>query len=74
MVLELKDKVRDLLGDDAPAITPAADDDLVAALLNLGYKRNVVDRAVAAVDSEGGGADMALPEKLKAALRRLSRV
>ena len=46
MVIELKDKVRDLGGEAAlPVISP--DDDLLAALVNLGYRGADAEKALA---------------------------
>lgn len=77
MVLEMKDKVEDLAAgtESAGRPPPSADDDLVAALVNLGYKEKHAARAVAAVEDELGDQadDAEFPAKLKAALRRLSR-
>lgn len=74
MVLELKDSVQDLRGAAEPAGAPPpdADEELVAALVNLGYKEKHAVRAVAAVEEETRDEDV--PTRLKAALRRLSRI
>jgi Holliday junction DNA helicase RuvA len=72
MVLELRDKVRELAAGLAETVTaPTADLDVVSALVNLGYRGNLAERAVAEARkdlSEGGFQDL-----LKAALARLSR-
>jgi Holliday junction DNA helicase RuvA len=73
MVLELKDKMRELaaeLPDQAAAAAPA-DQDVVSALVNLGYKGSQAERAVADVRSERP--DAAFHELLRASLNRLSR-
>lgn len=69
MILELKDKVK--APADAPAVT-GGDEDLVTALINLGYKRNVAQKAVAASRDETPEASS--EELLRGALKRLSRV
>ncbi|HVS02147.1 MAG TPA: Holliday junction branch migration protein RuvA [Thermoanaerobaculia bacterium] len=70
MVLELRDRMGELT---AAAATPAAGgEELAAALLNLGYRRSEAERAVAAVEREAADADFA--DKLRRALRQLSRV
>ena len=75
MVLELRDKVRDVApaGPASPAV-PAADSesDLLLALLRLGYKRTEVERVVSKVGREL--ADAPFAEQLRACLGSLSRV
>lgn len=68
MVLELREKVKDLAADLPVAVEPR-DDDLVLALTNLGYKRAAAEKAVLRVD-----ADQPFAERLKATLRLLSKV
>lgn len=73
MVLELKDKMRELaaeLPERAAAAAPA-DQDVVSALVNLGYKSTLAERAVAEVRRERP--DAAFNELLRASLNRLSR-
>ncbi|HSL82034.1 MAG TPA: Holliday junction branch migration protein RuvA [Thermoanaerobaculia bacterium] len=74
MVVELRDKVAELaaeLGGRAPAAAPReGEDELVSALVNLGYKRAHAERAVRAALEELPEA--AFHEQLRAALRRLS--
>ncbi len=73
MVLELRDKVKDLAPSVAATASPAqAENDLVLALVNLGYKQAVVERAVAKVGRELPDAPFA--DQLKACLASLSRV
>lgn len=73
MVLELKDKMRELaaeLPETAAAAIPA-DQDVVSALVNLGYKAAQAERAVADVRRERP--DAAFHDLLRASLTRLSR-
>jgi Holliday junction DNA helicase RuvA len=72
MVLELKDKMRELAAE-LPETTaaPAADQDVVSALVNLGYKSSLAERAVADVRRERP--DAAFHELLRSSLNRLSR-
>ena len=74
MVVELRDKMRDLaIADGAPALTPVgAGDDLVTALVNLGYKEAQAQRAVGQARQESPAAPFA--DQLRASLRRLSRL
>jgi Holliday junction DNA helicase RuvA len=73
MVVELRDKLRELAREvPAPAGAAASDDDLAAALENLGYKRSQAEKAVADARREAPAA--AFHELLPLALRRLSRV
>jgi Holliday junction DNA helicase RuvA len=73
MVLELKDKMRELAAElpDAVAAAPGADQDVVSALVNLGYKSSLAERAVGEVRRERPEA--AFNELLRASLNRLSR-
>lgn len=75
MCLELKDKLPKIEGADAQTPSaPAADamrDDLVSALLNLGYHRTAVDKAL---DAQLAGDEAPrFDVVLRAALKELSR-
>lgn len=72
MVLELREKMR-LLAAELPekAAAAPADQDVVSALVNLGYKSSLAERAVADVRRERP--DAAFHELLRASLNRLSR-
>jgi Holliday junction DNA helicase RuvA len=73
MVVELRDKLQALAAQlPAARATAASDDDLVAALVNLGYKPTLAEGAVGAARKEAPEA--AFHELLRLALRRLSRV
>lgn len=75
MVLELRDKVKDLAtatSEHRVAASPSEESDLVLALINLGYKRAAVDRAVIKVGRDLPDAPLA--DQLKACLGILSRV
>ena len=73
MVLELKDRLSVLSATVQVEQTPAASarEDLLSALLNLGYHRPAAEKAVDAVLASEPGA--ALEVALRHALRRLSR-
>jgi Holliday junction DNA helicase RuvA len=73
MVLELKDKMRELAAElpDTVATASGADQDVVSALVNLGYKSSLAERAVGDVRRERP--DAAFNELLRASLNRLSR-
>jgi holliday junction DNA helicase RuvA len=71
MVLELREKVGDLT-EALPARTAEGGDEVVSALVNLGYKRPQAERAVGDVRRELPDADF--PELLRKSLARLSRV
>ncbi|HYX25834.1 MAG TPA: Holliday junction branch migration protein RuvA [Thermoanaerobaculia bacterium] len=73
MVLELKDKMRELAAElpETAAAPAAADQDVVSALVNLGYKSSLAERAVGEVRRERPEA--AFHELLRASLNRLSR-
>ena len=72
MVLELKDKMRELAAElpERTAAAPA-DQDVVSALVNLGYKAAQAERAVA--DAHREKPDAAFHDLLRASLHRLSR-
>ncbi len=72
MVLELKDKMRELAAGlpEKTAAVPA-DQDVVSALVNLGYKSSLAERAVAEVRRERPEA--AFNDLLRDSLSRLSR-
>jgi len=74
MVVELRDALQVLAKEAAPEpVSPtASDDDLVAALVNLGYKASQAEKAVGDARREAPGAEF--HELLPLALRRLSRV
>jgi Holliday junction DNA helicase RuvA len=71
MVLELAEKVASLPGE-APQKAPAAvaADDVVSALVNLGYRKAEAERAVEAAARAGGSREFG--PFLKEALRRLT--
>ena len=72
MVLELKDKMRELAAElpERTAAAPAGQD-VVSALVNLGYKAAQAERAVAEAHREKP--DAAFHDLLRASLTRLSR-
>lgn len=72
MVLELRDKMREL-ASELPAASSAvpADHDVVSALVNLGYKSTLAERAVTEVRREKP--DASFHDLLRASLNRLSR-
>jgi Holliday junction DNA helicase RuvA len=75
IVLELKDRLRDVApADESAAQPPSGDqlrDDLVSALENLGYHRPVAEKAVDAARARNGAATF--EDALKGALRELMR-
>jgi len=72
MVVELRDGLRDFAADLPAGGAQPAEDDLVAALINLGYKAAMAERAVAQVRQEQPGSPF--HELLRSSLKRLSRV
>jgi Holliday junction DNA helicase RuvA len=73
LIVELRDKMVELAEPTAGTAAAApADDELVAALVNLGYKRPQAERAVA--DTRKDLPQAPFHELLRASLRRLSRV
>jgi Holliday junction DNA helicase RuvA len=72
MVLELKEKMRELAAELPERTAPADhDQDVVSALVNLGYNARQAERAVA--DSRKEKPDAAFHDLLRASLQRLSR-
>lgn len=75
IVLELKDRLKDVAAAEAPAGTDARTDllrdDLVSALENLGYHRPLAERAADAARATNSSAPF--EEALKSALRELMR-
>lgn len=73
MVVELKDKMRDFAAQlpGQPASIASPDDDLLAALVNLGYKQADAEKALIKARSELP--DDAFEELLRRSLKLLSR-
>ena len=73
MVLELRDKMRELAAELSPEPRGGAmaDSDVVSALVNLGYKPNQAERAVA--DARRDQPEAPFHDILRASLNRLSR-
>jgi holliday junction DNA helicase RuvA len=70
MVLELKDRMRELAAE-LPERPLPSDGDVVSALVNLGYKAGQAERAVA--EARRDRPEAAFHELLRASLNRLSR-
>ncbi len=71
MIVELKDKVTELAAALPEAALPAeGEEDLVSALVNLGYKPAQAERAVR--EARAAAPDAEFHEILRAALRRMS--
>ncbi|MGH9465230.1 MAG: Holliday junction branch migration protein RuvA [Thermoanaerobaculia bacterium] len=72
LVLELKDKMQELAVDLPPAAAASTEErDLVAALVNLGYRERQAEEAVAR--AREAHPEAAFQELLRASLQRLSR-
>ena len=71
MVLELRDKVRELAAE-LPGRTAPADADVVSALINLGYKPAQAERAVG--DARRERPEASFQDLLRASLHRLARI
>jgi Holliday junction DNA helicase RuvA len=74
LVLELREKAAELAAAPATSAVPSEpdDEDLLVALVNLGYRRGDAEKALAEVRRESATA--AVPELLRLALRRLARL
>ena len=71
MVLELKDKLQELMADLPERSAVSAGDDLVLALVNLGYKEAEAERAVG--KARDANPDAEFEDLLRASLKVLSR-
>ncbi len=73
MIVDLKDRIQELAAElpEAAAVVPL-EDDLVLALVNLGYQEGEAHRAVAQARTENP--DAASHELLRASLQKLSHV
>lgn len=73
LVVELRDRLASLpIDDDEGAARPATEDELVTALVGLGYRRPSAEKALAKVRRESP--DLQAADQLRAALRALSRL
>ena len=77
IVLELKDRLPEMLvvetdSPDTDTEIPGVRDDVLSALLNLGYQRPRVERAVARVPTDASGAGE-FEDVLRQALRELAK-
>ncbi len=72
MVLELRDKLPEVVGTTQPAVSPlsAIEEDVLSALVNLGYQRPAVEKALAAVGKNSAGS---FDEMFRKALALLSK-
>jgi len=73
MVLELRDKLPETGPPSTPAAPPlsATEDDVLSALVNLGYQRPAVEKVLAAVGMDGDA--KSFDQMFRAALSRLSK-
>ena len=71
MVLELKDRMRDLEIEHGPEPTPSAGDEAIKALVNLGYGRSEADDAVRSAVASNGSAET--PNVIRTALQLLAK-
>jgi holliday junction DNA helicase RuvA len=73
MVLELRDKLPEIGPTAIPTASPLSpiEDDVLSALLNLGYQRPAAEKALAAVSQDGGA--KSFDQMFRAVLGRLSK-
>jgi holliday junction DNA helicase RuvA len=73
MVLELRDKLPEAGPTTTPTASPLSpiEDDVLSALLNLGYQRSAAEKALAAVSQDGGA--KSFDQMFRAVLGRLSK-
>ena len=71
MVVELRDKVQTLAAELSVEPRPSTDDDLVMALVSLGYRKRDAERAALAAQEKAGNAPF--HELLRVSLGKLSR-
>lgn len=77
LIMELKDKVAKMavVHDElapAPMVFDQDDQDVISALLNLGYRQTEAEKAIAAARHEGGD-DAPLSELIRLSLKRLQK-
>jgi Holliday junction DNA helicase RuvA len=72
LVLELREKAAELAAATSTAAPEPGDEDLLVALVNLGYRRGDAEKALADVRREREGAGV--PELLRLSLKRLARL
>ena len=73
MVVDLKDKVQALAAEmDQPVLADETESDLVQALVNLGYKESLAQRAVSRAREQSP--DAPFHELLRLSLQRLARI
>jgi len=72
MVLELRDKMRELAAELPGRAAAPASEEVVSALVNLGYKPAQAERAVA--EARRDRPDAPFQDLLRASLNRLSRL
>ena len=70
MIVELKDKMAEIAAE-LPERAASTEDDLLPALVTLGYRRNEAEHALAAAREENPDADF--QQLLRFSLKRLSR-
>ena len=70
MVLELRDKLDAFGTPEAVAAATPVEEDVISALVNLGYQRVLVDRALARIEKTAGESFDALFRKALAALAK----
>jgi Holliday junction DNA helicase RuvA len=78
IVLELKDRLPRVQAPSVPGVTPAEApvlrDDVVSALVNLGYHRPLAEKAAeAAITTIGSASDASFERALKQALREVAK-
>jgi holliday junction DNA helicase RuvA len=73
MVLELRDKLPEVSSSAAPSASPrtATEEDVLSALVNLGYQRAAVEQALAGVARDNGA--KSFDQMFRSALSRLSK-
>jgi Holliday junction DNA helicase RuvA len=70
VVLELKDKLDEFAAAPSAPARSATEDDVLSALVNLGYQRGIAEKAVAAAAAHGGANFESLFREAMANLRR----
>ncbi len=66
MVLELRDKLPEIAGSSAPAAPPmsAVEEDVLSALVNLGYQRAAAEKALSGAAQNGSSFDLMFRQAL----------
>lgn len=73
MVLELRDKVDQFAAPSAASAASAVEEDVISALVNLGYQRALAERALGRISSGKNGQKQAFEDLFREALAAMAK-